>query len=109
MVVVISAVAHGSRTRLLVAPITHSEPESGITAVEVPANVKRHLGLDHEQSWVILNELNRFIWPGPDVRITPGGNDPFYDAIPDWLFRRVRDGIAHLAAANRLAVTKRTE
>lgn len=26
-----------------------------------------------EVSWVITTEVNRFIWPGPDIRAVPGG------------------------------------
>jgi hypothetical protein len=50
-----------------VAPVTHSKPsQSG--AVEIPAVVKRRLGLDNAQSWIITSELNRFVWPGYDLR-----------------------------------------
>ena len=71
--------------------------------------MKKQLGLDRERSWIILTELNRFIWPGPDIRPLPGDDDPFYDALPDWLFVRVRDGIVARAQAGQLKVTKRTE
>ncbi len=30
--------------------------------------VKRHLGLDHDASWIVLDEVNEFIWPGVDLR-----------------------------------------
>jgi hypothetical protein len=33
-------------------------------AVEIPAVVKRHLGLDEARSWIVVSEINRFIWPG---------------------------------------------
>jgi hypothetical protein len=57
----------------------------------------------------MVDELNRFIWPGPDVRVAPGSDAPFYDALPDWLFERMREGILRLNASGRLKVTKRTE
>jgi hypothetical protein len=107
--VVVAAAVRGERTQLLVAPITHSEPERAGDALEIPANVKRLLGLDRARSWIVLTELNRFIWPGPDVRIAPGQPSPIYDAIPDWLFFDVRDGIVRHSGAGRLKVTKRTE
>jgi hypothetical protein len=109
VVVVIARVEHKGGTGLLVAPITHTPPERSADAVEVPANVKKQLGLDRERSWIILTELNRFIWPGPDVRIAPGSGSPFYDALPDWLFLRVRDGIAARARGGHLQITSRTE
>jgi hypothetical protein len=30
--------------------------------------LKRRLNLDDKRSWVITSELNRFIWPGYDLR-----------------------------------------
>jgi hypothetical protein len=108
-VVVIAAVVHPDGTRLFVAPVTHTPPERPADGVEIPANVKKQLGLDRDRSWIILTELNRFIWPGPDVRPAPGSESPFYDALPDWLFVRVRQGMLGHAEAGRLKVTKRTE
>jgi hypothetical protein len=107
--VVVAAIAQGNQTRLLVAPITHTAPERQADALEIPLVIKRRLGLDAARSWIVLTELNRFIWPGPDVRIVPGGQSPIYDAIPDWLFFDVRDGIARPARGGGLSITPRTE
>ena len=30
--------------------------------------MKRRLGLDGAASWIITRELNRFVWPGYDLR-----------------------------------------
>jgi hypothetical protein len=109
VVVVIAREERPAGTGLLVAPITHTPPERAADALEIPLNVKKQLGLDRERSWIVLTELNRFIWPGPDVRPAPDSDSPFYDALPDWLFVRVREGILKQARAGRLAVTKRTE
>jgi hypothetical protein len=43
--------------------------------------VKRHLGLDDEPSWIITTEVNRFVWPGPDIRVVEGSDTPLYGAI----------------------------
>ena len=94
--------------QLLVAPVTHSAPAAPADAVEVPANVKRDLGLDRDRSWIVATEVNRFLWPGPDVRVLEGG-DPFYGAIPDWLFARVREAISGLARRGKVDVTQRTK
>jgi len=106
VVVVVARTVVGDRMQLLVAPITHSKPEEG-EGVEVPPPVKRYLGLDRERSWIITTELNRFIWPGPDIRLAPGDDDPFYGEIPARLFEEMRSAI--LANAARLRMTKRTE
>ena len=57
----------------------------------------------------MVTELNRFVWPGPDLRVAPGSNSPFYDMLPDWLFVRVREAIARHVRTGRLKITKRTE
>lgn len=109
MVVVVAAIVRAGRTQLLVAPITHSAPERGGDALEIPRHVKTRLGLDHERSWIVLTELNRFIWPGPDIRVAPGHESPFYDPIPDWLFFQLKENILGRVRAGRLKITKRTE
>lgn len=108
MVVVVARTVRESEVELLVAPVTHSRPERPEDGIEMPTSVKRHLGLDSEHSWIILTELNRFTWPGYDVRPAAGRDSPLYDAIPKWLFLKVREGIARRAQSS-FQVTKRTE
>jgi len=50
------------------APVTHSLSARMQDGIELTAEVKRSLGLDTERSWLICSELNRFVWPGPDLR-----------------------------------------
>ncbi|MGZ8287394.1 MAG: hypothetical protein ACXW27_17495 [Allosphingosinicella sp.] len=70
--------------------------------------MKKQLGLDGERSWIVVTELNRFIWPGPDIRPVAGTGAPFYDALPDWLFEQVRRGVFQQSHQRRLEITKRT-
>lgn len=67
--VIVTAVRRTSdgRFRVRVLPITHrpSEPDRSI---RVPPKVKRHLSLDADASWIVLDEVNEFIWPGVDLR-----------------------------------------
>src|SRR5688572_25041375 len=60
--------AADQRKQVAVVPITHSPPQDPTVAVEIPLRVKVHLGLDSERSWVVLDELNEFTWPGYDLR-----------------------------------------
>ena len=55
-------------TLVRVMPVTHSVPAETASAMEIPPAVKLHLGLDAERSWIILDELNEFVWPGFDLR-----------------------------------------
>ena len=65
---------HPSGLRLVwVSPFTTRTPDTPDDAIELPPDVKRRLGLDDRQSWVITTELNRFTWPGFDLRRAPSG------------------------------------
>jgi hypothetical protein len=73
-----------------VVPITHSPPHNPDAALEMPLAVKRHLRLDDERSWVILDEVNEFAWPGYDLRPIPPSRDRFaYGFLPPRLFDRI--------------------
>lgn len=77
--------------KVVVLPVTHTPPNDAAHAVEIPAATKRRLGLDDERSWIVVNESNRFIWPGPDLR--PISGDPtsvVYGLLPKALFDEVR-------------------
>lgn len=69
-------------TVVTVVPITHSAP--GGDAVEIPLAVKRRLSLDEARSWAVVSEVNRFAWPGPDLRpVTRGDRERFdYGFLP---------------------------
>jgi hypothetical protein len=86
-----------------VLPITHSPPLDPALALEIPAATKRRLGLDGERSWIVLNEVNRFKWPGPDLR--PIQNDAAsvsYGILPGDIYRMMRERFVALVEA-RLA------
>jgi hypothetical protein len=71
-------------TLVYVAPITHTPPTGG-TGIELPAAIKRRIGLDAARSWIVTEELNRFVWPGYDLR--PIARDrpvPFIGAFSPW-------------------------
>ena len=108
MVVATEKRAHG--TQLLVVPVTTRAPRAGDSSVEIPARVRHHLGLD-ERCWIVADEVNRFTWPGPDVRpMRRGGDvDPRYGAIPGRLFEQLRQRLEQAARSGRLRVTKLTE
>jgi len=53
--------ADGSRQVWLCA-ITHSPPEQGQTAVEIPPKVAQQLGLDQQKSWIKTHEVNSLTW-----------------------------------------------
>lgn len=48
--------------------ISHSPPRQDDRAMPVPPKLKRYLGLDDAPSWIYTDQLNVFVWPGPDLR-----------------------------------------
>ncbi|QND56947.1 MULTISPECIES: hypothetical protein [Mesorhizobium] len=94
--------------RTIVAPITHSPPSDKATSVEIPAVVCRALGLDEGRHWIRLDELNRFLWPGYDIR--PRSNGSYaYGMLPPALFDQLRHGILQLQRARKARITGRDD
>ena len=90
--------------RVTVAPITHTPPARDGEAVELPPRVKQALGLDDDRSWIVLDEVNQFAWPGYDIRPVPGSKDRFaYGFIPPKLYDVVIRRILELATDRRVA------
>ena len=94
-----------------VVPVTHTPPERPDEAVEIPLPTKQRLGLDDARSWIIVSEVNRFAWPGPDLRpVSRGASERFdYGLLPPSLFRQVRERLAACAQRQRLKAVPRTE
>jgi hypothetical protein len=86
--------------------VSHKPPKESERALEVPAKLKRHLGLDDKPTWIYTDQINVFSWPGPDLRpaealsTTPGvrGGCIIGPLPTDW-FESVK---AHLAESHRL-------
>ena len=77
-----------------VAPITHRPPEDSAASIEIPAATCTSLGLESGRHWLRLDELNRFAWPGFDLRPIPGSSDKYaYGMLPRGLFQQLREGI----------------
>lgn len=98
--VVVTTLDDVGDTLVYAVPITHSEPAAD-QGVEIPASIKRRLGLDAGRSWAVTSELNRFVWPGYDLR-------PISRSQPDtfaWGFLPVEivDAIKRQIVANQRA------
>ncbi len=94
-----------------VLPVTHSPPARSDEAVEIPAPTKERLGLDDQRSWILLSEVNRFVWSGPDLRPIPRSNPPRFDygLLPPRLFAQVRKGLISLYRDRRLKAIARND
>jgi len=76
--------------QVIVAPITHTPPVNPSAAIEVRSDVGRQLGLDSARQWLRCDELNRFSWPGYDLRPIPGRGTVEYGLLPKELFEKLR-------------------
>jgi hypothetical protein len=90
------------RIRVRVVPITHAphDPKGGVA---LPPKVKRHLGLDADASWIVLDEANEFVWPGVDLRpisrTKPGVWS--YGVLPAELFDELRQRLRSILNQRR--------
>jgi hypothetical protein len=109
-VIVLSVRTVSEQTVVTVAPITHSPPSNTDVAVELPLATKVRLGLDDQPSWIIVDDLNRFVWPGVDLRRTKRDSQSYaFGLLPASVFQEVRRRVVSLARTGRVTVTPRTE
>jgi len=109
-VIVLTVKEKEGDTIVIVAPITHSAPSIAENGVEIPAATRTRLGLDSECSWVIVSEVNRFVWPGPDLAPVPGKHRKFdYGFLPPRFFKKITSQIFARARTRKLAVIQRQE
>ena len=100
----------GKAPLVTVAPITHNPHRDPEAAVEIPPAVKRHLGLDDQPSWIVLDDFNVFTWPGFDLRPIPGEKDRYeYGFLPPKLFESIIAKFSELQRKGQAARTSRDE
>ena len=94
-----------------VLPITHTAPHDPTKALEIPTAVKKRLGLDSHRSWVVLNEANQFVWPGPDLRPSISGNTDSvsYGVLPTSFIQEIRTRFVAILRASPRRVVSRSE
>ena len=111
VVVTIAVETSDGDLRVVVVPVTHALPKSPTDALEIPASIKRHLGLDDERSFVVLTELNFFNWPGPDLGPLKGqdAGTVLIGYLPSGFFRSLRDRLSENIREGRLRQVQRTE
>ena len=93
-IVVAARRGEGGDIVVIVAPITHAPPDDPSASIALPPAVAHALGLDTGKHWLRLNELNRFAWPGYDLRAIPGRPGEYaYGMLPRPLFEQLRAAI----------------
>jgi hypothetical protein len=106
-VIVLAVERADDATIVTVLPVTHNAPDNPDAAVEIPAPVKRHLGLDDARSWIIVSEGNEFDWPGFDLRKIPGRDSYDYGFLPPRFFAQVLSAFLAWHRASKGRITSR--
>lgn len=108
--IILAMADEAGEQRVIVVPITHARPRDLADAIELPPATKRRLGLDDDQSWIVITEANRFLWPGPDLRprAGAGAESVALGFLPPSLLRQVRERFLALAKSQRANVVTRT-
>lgn len=109
-IVLVKKAVHGG-TLVTVSPITTDPSALKLDGVEIPLAVRRRLGLDDTRPcWVLPTEINRFVWPGPDIRSVPNEVGRFhYGFLPTDLFDELKRRIVNRATDNKLSTVRRTD
>jgi hypothetical protein len=96
---------------VFVLPITSRRPASANDAEEVSEVAWRRLGLQDSPCWIALSEVNRFVWPGPDLRPVerPAGAFYSFGLLPAVQFKLIRDAVLMRARTGRLGIVPRAE
>lgn len=107
-ILVARRVADTGATLVAVLPITHTppgtSPAGGAAAhLKLTARECQNVGLDGADHWVVLNEVNRFTWPGYDLRTIPGTDRYDYGGLPRATFERIVKALVALDAARKAA------
>jgi hypothetical protein len=95
-------------TLVTVLPITHRQPLDPAAAVELPPAVKRHLGLDDDRSWVVVDEGNELVWPGYDLRKISRTDRYDFGFLPPRLFDQIRNAFVRYHRSGKIKLARRT-
>ena len=105
VVVVATHLEDSGKYRVTVMPITHRLPVDTSAAIEIPKQLKNTLKLDTEKSWVIVDEVNDFEWPGYDLRPIPGSKKKWeYGQLPGKFYDLIINRFMTLGQSRRLTV-----
>jgi hypothetical protein len=109
--IILVVLRNGEMPFVRVLPITHSRPNQPDSAIEIPLPTKMRLGLDNDQSWIILDEANDFTWPGPDLRPRVNGKPETvaYGHLPPGFMKMLREKLARRQKQLSAGIVQRTE
>jgi hypothetical protein len=71
------------------------------------------MGLDDDPSWIVTTEINRFFWPGHDLRRVkeewqPGGPAWHWGFLPVNIFNQAKEAVLKHRAEKTLAISEQS-
>ncbi|TAL33754.1 MAG: growth inhibitor PemK [Alphaproteobacteria bacterium] len=107
---VILAVVEGNDDKTVyVSPITHTPPFHPEESIELSAQTNLRLGLDRPGNecvrWLMVNEVNKFTWPGSLVRTVPYSEPRtyVYGVLPECVLKLAREKLKEFSAQKALS------
>lgn len=88
-----------------VSPLTHTPPFYPENSLLLPLETKERLKMDGQNSWLMLDEVNKFEWPGPDLRGAYG--KPYFGRVPAEFLKQARDKLVDLVKMHRFKTVVR--
>lgn len=110
-IVLVAEKEDDGETVVTVVPVTHTPPNKPEESVEIPAITKSRLGLDDQRSWIVVSEINRFVWPGPDLRAVARSSPQRFDYgfLPPKLFAQVCGSLENAYCQRKLRLVPRSD
>lgn len=107
--VVLATLKENDEIVVVVAPITHTPQRAGKGAIPLPPLTQKRLGLDDEPCWIVTSEVNRFVWPGPDLRPIRQGPDTrwSYGLLPLGLLKQIQENFRQFLKQRRTRAVSR--
>lgn len=109
---VVLAIRHeNGEDEVMVVPVTSRQPGNTDDGIEIPEATRRRLGLQEERCWILVSEVNRFFWLGPDLRPVeqPSGAFYRYGLLPASLFMQLKSAFLEQVRAKKLRAVPRPE
>ena len=105
-IVIARTLRAGAAPSVALVPITHSPPQSGEVAIEIPDAVRAQLGLDSDRQWIVNSEINIAAWD--DAGFVPVSKSRWdYGLLPPSLANRVNEWVVKKFAARKLPAVSR--